>query len=313
MYTIKQAATRSGLSVPVVRAWERRYGVVQPMRTPSGYRLYDDAAVDRLRTMRALVDQGWAPSTAAAALLDGTAPAIELDRGVDEQTNRTDAGTDSANQSAELRGAFVAAAAALDTDGIEQALDDMLASGSYETVIERDILPALEDLGDAWADGRVSVAGEHAASHAVGRRLAALYQAAGRGATAGGTVIVGLPPGARHELGALAFAIAARRAGLPVLYLGADLPVADWVATALRTRAHAAVIGAVTAADGAAALSVARALADAVPGIEIALGGNAAPDPGPATSWPGPVPVVLPAGVHAAVAHVRSRPGSRTS
>ena len=43
MYTIKQAAARSGLSVPTVRAWERRYGVVHPERTASGYRLYDDA------------------------------------------------------------------------------------------------------------------------------------------------------------------------------------------------------------------------------------------------------------------------------
>ena len=57
-------------------------------------------------------------------------------------------------------------------------------------------------LGDAWADGRVSVAGEHAASHAVFRRLAAAYQAAGRSAPAERSILVGLPPGARHELGA---------------------------------------------------------------------------------------------------------------
>ena len=42
MYTIKQAAARSGVPVPLLRAWERRYGVVSPSRTPSGYRLYDE-------------------------------------------------------------------------------------------------------------------------------------------------------------------------------------------------------------------------------------------------------------------------------
>ena len=60
----------------------------------------------------------------------------------------------------------------------------------------------------------------------------------------GSGVLVGLPPGARHELGALAFAVAARRAGLPTLYLGPDLPVADWVAPARRIGPMAAVIGA---------------------------------------------------------------------
>ena len=42
MYTIKQAAARTGVSVPTIRAWERRYGVVGPARTTAGYRLYDD-------------------------------------------------------------------------------------------------------------------------------------------------------------------------------------------------------------------------------------------------------------------------------
>jgi MerR family transcriptional regulator, light-induced transcriptional regulator len=310
MYTIKQAATLAGLSVPVVRAWERRYGVVHPARTASGYRVYDDEAIDRLRLMQSLIGRGWSPSTAAAAIVAGTAPAIETERltsgaGVAGIGARSDHRT----WSSELRRAFVEAAASLDMVGVETVLDEMFAGGTYETVIERDVLPALQALGDAWADGRVSVAGEHAASHAVGRRLAALYQASGREGTVDGAVLVGLPPGARHELGALAFAIAARRAGLPVLYLGADLPVVDWVATAGRTRARAAVIGAVTRADRPGAFSVGRALADALPGISIAFGGRGAPDVGAASDWPAPLPVVLPDGMGDAVEMIRSAIG----
>jgi DNA-binding transcriptional MerR regulator len=310
MYTIKQAATRAGLSVPVVRAWERRYGVVHPARTASGYRVYDDAAIARLRLMQSLIARGWSPSTAAAAIVAGTAPAIETDRltsGADAEG--TDVRSDRRARSIEQRSAFVEAAASLDMVGVETVLDEMFAGGTYETVIERDVLPALRALGDAWADGRVSVAGEHAASHAVGRRLAALYQASGREGTVDGAVLVGLPPGARHELGALAFAIAARRAGLPVLYLGADLPVVDWVATAGRIRARAAVIAAVTRADGPRAFSVARALADALPGISIAIGGRGAPDVGAASEWPSPPPVVLPDGFGDAVEKIRSAIG----
>jgi DNA-binding transcriptional MerR regulator len=303
MYTIKQAAARSGLSVPVLRAWERRYGVVTPMRTASGYRLYDEPAVMRLRTMRALIDRGWSPSSAAAALVDGTAPDVDIDAEPSPGGRLpVRAGTDvGGEEKAEaLRSAFVGAAATLDAEGVERTLDEMLAGGSYEVVVERDILPALRALGDAWEAGRVDIAGEHAASQAVWRRLAAAFQAAGRAAPSKGAVLVGLPPGARHELGALAFAIAARRAGVPVLYLGPDLPVGDWVASAQRVRARAAVVGAVARTDGAAALEVARALIDAVPGILVAFGGSGAPNP-TTRQWSGRPPVMLPDGMRDAV------------
>ena len=79
MYTIKEAATRAGLTPTVARAWERRYGVVEPARTSSGYRLYDEAAIERLRTMRLLVEDGWTASAAARAVADGTAPPVALE------------------------------------------------------------------------------------------------------------------------------------------------------------------------------------------------------------------------------------------
>jgi DNA-binding transcriptional MerR regulator len=58
MYTIKQAAQRSGVPSASLRAWERRYGVVHPERTESGYRLYDDAAIDTLASGRRLDGTG---------------------------------------------------------------------------------------------------------------------------------------------------------------------------------------------------------------------------------------------------------------
>ena len=89
------------------------------------------------------------------------------------------------------------------------------------------------------------------------------------------SVVVGLPPGSRHELGALAFAAALRRRGVGVLYLGSDVTVDGWLDAVARTRARAAVIGVVTADDRAsAALVVAELLAHDVP--LVAVGGAAA-------------------------------------
>ena len=69
VYTIKEASARSGVGTPLIRAWERRYGVLRPGRTPSGYRLYDDDAVRVLVAMRTLTETGWTASEAARAIL----------------------------------------------------------------------------------------------------------------------------------------------------------------------------------------------------------------------------------------------------
>ena len=272
MYTIKEAALRTGLSEPVLRAWERRYGVVTPERTAGGYRVYDEAALRRLRSMRRLIHDGWTASAAAAAIIAGTEPAAgPAGEGAADGT--------AGEQASVLVEQLVHAAAALDSQRIEVVLDDMFATGTYERVAEEYLIPSLRALGDAWAAGRVAVAGEHVASNAVLRRLAASFQASGPGRDGGRPVLVGMPPGARHELGGLIFATSLRRNGIPVIYLGADLPLDDWIAAMERTDARAVVIGAVMPADASAARSVAAGLRAARPEVIIAFGGIAAPHP----------------------------------
>lgn len=275
MYTIKQAASRAGVSVALLRAWERRYGVVQPARTPARYRLYDDASIARLRAMRQLIDDGWSASAAAAHIRDADEPTVAAIVGPAAVSARArEQATDPSSE--RLISAFVDAAAALDEQVLETLVDEMLSRGSFEHVASDLLMPGLVALGKAWSAGRCPVAAEHAASNAVLRHLGAAFLAAGRPPTGPGVVLVGLPPGARHELGALTFAIAARRAGLPVLYLGTDLPIADWLEAADRTAAAAAVLGVVTNDDVEPATRTARALRTAHPAIVVALGGNAA-------------------------------------
>jgi MerR family transcriptional regulator, light-induced transcriptional regulator len=291
MYRISEAAERAGVSVDVMRAWERRYGVVKPQRTSAGYRLYDVATINRIRAMRRLVDEGWSPHAAAAHLRDApddteaqdvTRPApLANDVGADPLVDR-----------------FVNAAAAMDAAALAAVLDEMGSRSSFEPMVERHLFPALRALGAAWASGDVSVAAEHAASAAVARWLGTAFEAAAANRPNDPPILVGLPPGARHELGALAFATACRRAGLAVRYLGADLPAADWARAARDTDAAAAIIGVPTAADADAARAVARTLRRASPGLLVAFGGRGAADLTRAT--------VLPAGITDAVAAIGS-------
>ncbi len=276
MYTIKEASARSGVGAPLIRAWERRYGVVRPVRTSSGYRLYDDATIRVLVAMRSLVGSGWTASEAARAISSGEV-GIDDVPAMPEPARAPSARSIGPDHRERLIARFVAAAEANSSPDTESALDEMLASGSYESIVDDLLLPAAAALGDAWADGRLSVAGEHAASGAMGRRLSAAFQAAGVPRKV--SVVVGLPPGSRHELGALAFAAALRRRGVGVLYLGSDVTVDGWVDAMARTRARAAVVGVITPDDrDAAAEVVAALLAHQVP--LVAVGGAAAPDDG---------------------------------
>jgi MerR family transcriptional regulator, light-induced transcriptional regulator len=285
MYTIKEAAARSGVGAPLIRAWERRYGVVAPARTPSGYRLYDAATINVLVTMRSLIESGWPASEAARAI---TAGEVDLrDESAEASGARAPAPSAGAANRANLIARFLAAAEATSPDETEATLDAIFATGSFEAVVDDLLMPAAAALGEAWATGRMSVAAEHAASAAIARRLAAGYQAAGVAARL--SVVVGLPPGARHELGALAFAVALRRRGVGVLYVGADCSIEGWLDVVARTGPRAAVIGVVTPDDRAAATTLLEALRTA--GVPLVAAGGAAAT---AELAPGSSLVILP-------------------
>jgi len=291
MYTIKQASLRTGIDVSLIRAWERRYGVVHPQRSAGGYRLYDDDAIARLHAMRALIAQGWSAAQAAAEVVDAPPTA--------------GAGSSRPSDVADIGPGLVEAAGRYDVAAVDRLLDELFARGSFEAVIDELVLPAVRLLGQAWANGDIDVAAEHLASGAVSRRLASLFSGGGT-AGSGPRVLVGLPPDSRHELGALAFAVALRRLGVDVLYLGADVPVASWVNAASQSSASAAVIGIVTSRDMAGAAKVAEEIRAARPDLILAVGGSSAGG----VTFPADV-VHLPVGVVEAARLMRARIASR--
>ncbi|MFL6001824.1 MAG: MerR family transcriptional regulator [Nocardioides sp.] len=269
LYTIKQASRLTGVAPATLRAWERRYDVVRPTRNASGYRVYDKAAIAAIIGLRRLVDSGWAPAEAARAIAEGTVEAesvaaTELTAGADPDRRPT--------TGAEALADFLKAAASMDSLGLEDSLDRGLATGSFEFAAENWLIPALIALGEGWACGEIDVAGEHLASEAVRRRLSAAFEAAGS-RSRGPSVLVGLPPGSEHELGALAFAVSAKRRGLNVHYVGADLPTRSWVSAVEARPIEAVVLAVVMEEDRPATEATVRALQAARPDLLVAVGG----------------------------------------
>jgi MerR family transcriptional regulator, light-induced transcriptional regulator len=292
MYTIKQASIRSGVGIPLLRAWERRYGVVQPVRTPAGYRVYDDEAIERLRAMRRLVDAGWSPRDAAPRVMSSDAESLRRLSG-DAPTGRRGSAA-----SAELVSRIVDAAVRMDQPALESALDDTFSTSRFESATQAVLLPALREIGAAWERGELDVAAEHATSAAVLRRFGSAFQAAATGDSEP-VVLVGLPAGSQHELAALAFATTARRSGLDVLYLGPDVPNQSWLTAIRETSAAAVVTGAVMERDAAVVGGLFAELAVAAPGTVRAVGGQHA------AAVPGVGHLVLPAELGNAVELLR--------
>lgn len=271
MFTIKQAATRVGVEAATLRAWEQRYQVVSPQRSPSGYRVYSDADLRVLRTMAALIKDGWSAAQAAEQALK-----VEAQRGAAQPEPEVDAVV--------LGDPALLVRAGVDFDAslLTRLLDDAFGRASFETVVSQWLLPGLAAMGQAWADGRMSIAGEHFVTAAIQRRLGMAYEAAGN-PPAGPLVLVGLPAESRHELGVLTFATLMRRLGTRTRYVGPDLPVEAWVQVVTETSPAAAVLGvpmdadvltvertvhAIREASGEVAIYVGGARQAAVPGVE---------------------------------------------
>ena len=240
MVTIKKASELTGVPEHTLRAWERRYSLLSPSRTASGYRNYDEETLSRITAMHELVQAGWAPRAAA----------IEV-----EHHPRLDgAGVD---PHAEL----ISAAAALDSSGVARLIEERFAHTGFETVVDRWLMPALHRIGQEWSEGRMSVAAEHLVSNVVMRRLSAFYEAVGRGQS-GRPVLIGAPPGVDHQIGLMAFAVAARRAGLPTIYLGAQVPLPAWREGATKSGAWVAVTTVPRSRDVARARRVVECLGE---------------------------------------------------
>lgn len=205
----------TGFSAEVLRAWERRHGLLHPERSQGGHRLYTGDDLRVLAACRALLDEGRSISEIAALgrahLLAGPPAPPPPEIGLDGLIDR-----------------IVAAACAVDPRAADEVLDEVFARCGPEEAIGGVLMPASRAVGEAWHDGRCSVAGEHLVSSRIRARLGALLRWADLGDEApGGRAVVACFPGEAHENGALVTAYRLARRGYAVTYLGASLPWAD--------------------------------------------------------------------------------------
>jgi DNA-binding transcriptional MerR regulator len=218
---IGELSRRSGVSPELLRAWERRYGLLQPTRSAGGLRLYSPADLDRVRAMQQHLADGYAAAEAAALA------AQEAGR-----QNEEVAGSTSKDE-------LAAALATFDDGEAHAAFDALVARLSLDALLRDVVLPYLHELGDRWERDEISIAQEHFASTLLRGRLLGLARGWGRGI--GPVAVLACAPREQHDLGLIAFGLALRARGWRIVYLGTDTPITS-VADAARSCSAAAVV-----------------------------------------------------------------------
>lgn len=213
-YRIALASQISGVNEELLRQWERRYRVVTPARTPSGYRTYSEGDIEVLKRLKALTAQGVSISQAAQLL-----PTIRREVQTAAAAPPKPA---TAEQLARWRDELFASAARFDQPRVDAILGEVLSSMPPLTFYDSFLGPLLKEVGDRWHAGALSVAEEHLVSQVARQRLVSLIAHAPRRAKR--HVVCACPEDEEHELGLLGVALHYRYAGWRVTYLGARTP-----------------------------------------------------------------------------------------
>ncbi len=227
-FRIGELSKRSAVTPELLRAWERRYGLLRPTRSPGGLRLYSADDLERVRMMQRHLSEGLAAAEAAALAVQQSGQGIEVPPFVP----------------ARARQELASALETFDEPQAQETLDRLLATATIDTILSDVFLPYLHELGERWERGEVSVAQEHFASNVLRGRMLGLARGWGRGL--GPVGLLACLPGEQHELGLIAFGIALRSRGWRIAYLGGDTPLDTAERAALSLQPSLVVLSAVT-------------------------------------------------------------------
>ena len=265
-YPIRVVARLTGIPIDTLRAWERRYGAVEPARDDRG-RLYDDVDLQKLKLLRRLVERGHAIGRIANLGEPELGKLLEAGLEPSDRGGKADA--------VDLVG-LLDAVDRYDLAAVDRKLGKLSAVLASREMVHEVVLPFLREVGKGWQEGRFTIAQEHMVSASLRGLLGSLIRIqAPRESRTG--LLFATPPGERHELGLAAAAMLAAAGGLGVVYLGADLPASDVVEAARRTGARAVVLALTRLDAGPPAVDSVRAVVDGVPaGVEVFVGGTAA-------------------------------------
>src|SRR5210317_1928382 len=162
LFPIRTVSELTGVNAITLRAWETRYGLIEPIRKSSGHRLYTQEHIDLINRVVGLLDRGMRIGQVSAELLA-------------EPSEENEPGEREPDHWKRYINGMIAAIICFDEDAMERIYGEALSHYPVWIVTEKLLTPLLRELGERWYSGRGSVAEEHFFAFYLRNKLGALF------------------------------------------------------------------------------------------------------------------------------------------
>jgi MerR family transcriptional regulator, light-induced transcriptional regulator len=216
VYNIKAISHLVGLLPVTLRAWERRYGLLHPIRGDQGYRLYSEYDLRTLRWIKNQIDTGMSISRAVDHLND------LREKGLDPADGQKNALADNSIAIQNISGQLFTAITSFNESAAHETLRRAFSVYSVDQVLTQVVTPTLVEIGEAWHQGKLTIAVEHYATQFFLQHLMSMLTST-MPPTHTATIIAGGAPGEQHQIGLLMLVVMLRWRGWDIKYLGPNL------------------------------------------------------------------------------------------
>jgi MerR family transcriptional regulator, light-induced transcriptional regulator len=261
-YNIKAVSLMLGIQPGTLRAWERRYKMIAPVRNDSGHRLYTEEHVRLLKILLKKINQGFTISQ-AVAMIDKKPLYIEAD------TEQPIYELQIVRLTEELLEAFVK----FDELKAQEVINTLFAVFTIEKVIFDVFSTVLVNMGKLWESGKANSGHIHFASMLIRSRIDAIYHNYSANKLRPKAVTF-CSPGEWHDIGLLIFSLFLRRQGLDVINLGANIIVDDLDQSINIIQPKYLFISCTMQENIPPTIELISQLTDQFPSIRIGLGGS---------------------------------------
>ncbi|MDZ7804529.1 MerR family transcriptional regulator [Thiohalophilus sp.] len=225
LYAISTVSALTGVNSVTLRAWERRYGLLNPRRTPSGHRLYSDEDVNQIRSICQMLDEGIAISQVARALQSPEHTPTQASR---EPWQR-------------YISQMLLATSQFDEAVLEDIYNEAMSLYPVEVVTRQLLLPLLREFGQRWETSECGIAEEHFFSVFMRNKLGARFHHRNR-QNKGPRLVIACLPSEQHEFGLLLLALSLHARGYQLIMLGANMPLSELPQVAGRTQSEGIIL-----------------------------------------------------------------------
>ncbi|MFQ6580510.1 MerR family transcriptional regulator [Priestia megaterium] len=213
-YNIKAISNMVGIQPGTLRAWERRYQILNPVRNDSGHRLYTEEDLRKLKWLTEKVSGGFTISQ-AVSLLETESSTV----GTFEEEGEVDSPQ-------KIRDELLTMLLSFEEGKAQDLINHAFSLYSVEKVVIDILGSLLVTVGDMWEKGRITSAHEHYTTQVLKTRISMIfYSLPSNGLLPKAIAVCG--PNETHEVGLLVFTLFLRRKGFEVIYLGSSIEDKD--------------------------------------------------------------------------------------